>query len=262
FLAVIAEQDTVLGGAGVRCLLRVAKADVEDVSLHVVVKPGHPVTRFHDESQRTMRDGSASGLSDRSGRARQRHADSPRLPRTCQPSRRDKGGQPRISILGTGNQPFLTTPATNASNRATLVCPGTARVRSARFCSAHPTLRRNTPQAGHLPKTEAGGWPFPLCLADSGLKDRHSVSSSLRPACNGLRASCPSPFRVGFRSAAPGSICSIRPKRLTVRIRSGHDGMALARPAEASDTPESPSADRPRLRAVRSRPAQGVMSFG
>ena len=47
-LAMIAEQDTVIRGAGVRRLLRVPKADVEDVSLFVVV---HSVP-FHRDFQK------------------------------------------------------------------------------------------------------------------------------------------------------------------------------------------------------------------
>jgi len=136
------------------------------------------------------------------------------------------------------------------------------------FAPCSPTLRRNTPPAGGLLKTRADGWPFLLCPLDSVFKERHSALPGLRPAWNGLRASCPGPFRFGFGSAglaescfAPESIRSNHQKLLTVRNRSRHDGMALARPSEASDAPESRWSRRPGLLRLRNASGQAVMHF-
>ena len=131
-----------------------------------------------------------------------------------------------------------------------------------------PTQCRNTPPAGDLLTRRADRGPFLLCPSDSAVKEHHSAVPRLRPSCNGRRASCPGPLRVGVRSAGaaescnpPDSIPSDRPKRLTVRNRSGHDGMALAKPSEASAAPESRWPGHPHLLTLQNPAGQAIISF-
>src|SRR6185369_4358176 len=140
-------------------------------------------------------------------------------------------------------------------------CAKTAEAGGARFCSVLPNAVPEYTSGRRTALNMDRGSPFLLCPSDSVVKERHSALPSRRLQCNEPKAPCPGPFRLSQTAAGTAESNANHLRLLTARNGPGQPRMALAKPSEASATPESTCSSHPKLVATRNPAAQAGMTF-